>query len=190
MLLSHTPSTRLFRATMGLAGLAVVMGILVVLRYSRIPFFVYYPRFTDTVLVSESLDMLLFLGASLTVPLSLLLFALQPETRRGSVRNAGVTLVAVLAVWLLSLALMSRSPSLAVLTLFASTASVAVVNTLISDPVFLLSSEASRPFTHEHEPAHTLPMMCVALFDSDYHVGNSETWLPKFRESSWEYIPQ
>jgi hypothetical protein len=101
---------------MALAGVAVAIGLLVVLRYARIPFFFYYPRFTDTVLVSESLDMLLFVEASLCVPLSLLLFALQPGARRRAVRNAGVVLVVLLAVWLLSLVFMSRSPSLAVLT--------------------------------------------------------------------------
>jgi hypothetical protein len=45
-----------------MAGVAVTIGILVVLRYAEIPFFVYYPRFTDTVLISESIDMLLFVG--------------------------------------------------------------------------------------------------------------------------------
>jgi hypothetical protein len=112
------------------------MGLLVVLRYSRIPFFVYYPRFTDTVLVSESLDMLLFVGASLCVPLSVLVFALQPGARRRALRNGGVILVVVLAVWLLSLVFMSRSPSLAVLTLFASTVSVAIVDVSASDSVY------------------------------------------------------
>lgn len=142
ILLAHTTRVRFFEVTTALAGLAVVMGLLVVLRYSHIPFFLYYPRVTDTVLVSESLDMLLFAGASLCVPLSGLVFALQPGAGRRSVRNAGVTLVAVLAVWLLSLVFMSRSTSLTVLTLFASTASVAIVNVSISDPVYGLEWDA------------------------------------------------
>jgi len=114
----------------------MAIGLLVVLSYAQIPFFLYYPRVTNTILISESLDMLLFMGASLCVPLSVLLFALQPEAGRRSVRNAGVTLVAVLGVWLLSLVLMLRSPSLAVLALFVSTVSVAIVNVSISDPVY------------------------------------------------------
>jgi hypothetical protein len=136
MLVDHTASARLFRATVALAGLALVMGFLVVLRYSRIPFFVYYPRFTDTVLVSESLDMLLFVGASLCVPLSILVFSLQAGERRRSRGDAGVALAVVLAVWLLSLVFMSRSPSLAVLTLLLSAGSVAIVDVSISDQVY------------------------------------------------------
>jgi hypothetical protein len=85
-----------------LAGFALAIGLLVVLRYAHIPFFLYYPRFTDTVLISESLDLLLFVGASLCVPLSVLVFALQPGAGRRSVRDAGVTPVAVLALWLLA----------------------------------------------------------------------------------------
>jgi hypothetical protein len=121
---------------MALAGVSVAIGILVVLRYAQIPFFMYYPRTTNTVLVSESVDMLLFVGASLCVPLSLLLFALQPGTRRRAVRNAGVILVVVLAVWLSSFVFMSRSPSLTVETLFASTVSVAIVDVSASDSVY------------------------------------------------------
>jgi membrane-associated HD superfamily phosphohydrolase len=136
MLLAETTRVRLFEAARALAGVAVAIGILVVLRYAEIPFFMYYPRTTNTVLVSESFDMLLFVGASLCVPLSLLLFALQPGARRRAVRNAGVILVVVLAVWLLSLVFISGSPSLAVLTLFLSTASVAIVDVSASDPVY------------------------------------------------------
>lgn len=44
------------------------MGVLVVLRYAQIPFFTYYPRFTDTVLISEPLEMFLFVVASYVFP--------------------------------------------------------------------------------------------------------------------------
>jgi hypothetical protein len=92
-----------------MAGVAVAIGILGVLGYAEIPFFVYYPRFTDTVLISESIDMLLFVGASLCVPLSVLVFALQLGARRQSRGDAGVTLVVVLAVSLLSLIFMDMA---------------------------------------------------------------------------------
>jgi hypothetical protein len=76
-LLAHTTRVRFFEVTIGLAGVAVAIGILVVLRHAQIPFFMYYPRTTNTVLVSESLDMLLFVGASLCVPLSILIFGVR-----------------------------------------------------------------------------------------------------------------
>jgi hypothetical protein len=110
ILLPRTASARFFKVTMTFAGIALAIGLLVVLRYAQIPFFLYYPRTTVTVLISESLDMLLFAGASLCVPPSVLL-ALQRGAGRRSVRKAGVTLAAVLAVWLLSLVFMSRSAS-------------------------------------------------------------------------------
>lgn len=55
-----------------LTGISIAIGLLVTLNQIRIPFFLYYPSTTDTVLISESLDRYMFLGASLCVPGTLL----------------------------------------------------------------------------------------------------------------------
>jgi hypothetical protein len=136
MLLSPAATTRLFRAITALAGLAVVMGVLVVLRYARIPFFMYYPRFTDTVLFSESLDTYLFMAASLCVPASLVAFAFQRKAReqtRGLVR---LVLVPLFLIWLLSLAFISQYPLPSAVTLLALTVGVLVFNVLTCDRVY------------------------------------------------------
>lgn len=136
MLLSPSATTRLFRAITALAGLAVVMGVLVVLRYARIPFFMYYPRFTDTVLFSESLDTYLFMAASLCVPASLVAFTFQPKAREQSRGLVRLVLVPLFLIWLLSLAFISQYPLPSAVTLLALTVGVLVFNVLTCDRVY------------------------------------------------------
>ena len=59
----HERNAQWFRAVFALNGFSVAGGVLVVLRYARIPFFLYYPRVVDTVLFSDFLDLYLVFGS-------------------------------------------------------------------------------------------------------------------------------
>jgi hypothetical protein len=66
-------------------GISIVVGLLVLLRQIQIPFYLYYPNTTNTVLISEPLDVYIFLVTSLCVPGTLLT---APDAWRDKVRSA------------------------------------------------------------------------------------------------------
>ena len=71
-----------------------MIGLLVLLHQTQIPFFLYYPNTTDTILISEPLDRYIFLITSLCVPGTLVV----RDTWRGRARSI------VFAIWALWLA--------------------------------------------------------------------------------------
>ena len=76
-----------------LIGVSISLGLLVLLRQARIPFFLYYPHTTDTVLISDSVDPYLFLAASLCVPGAIL------ASRNDWKEKIPGDLVVISAVW-------------------------------------------------------------------------------------------
>jgi len=64
---------RPFNALSWLTGLSLSIGLLVLLHQIQIPFFLYYPNTTDTVLISAPVDLYFFLITSLCVPCTWLL---------------------------------------------------------------------------------------------------------------------
>jgi hypothetical protein len=112
---------------LALNGAAVAFGVLVVLRYARIPFFLYYPRIVNTVLLSDSMDLYAFFATGLCVPLSLAVLAIQAKLRELA-HDVAMTRIAVLIMWLASLFLLLVSPSAAVVALLASVISNALLN--------------------------------------------------------------
>jgi len=77
-------------------GVSLGVGLLVVLNAFQFPYYLYYPRTTQTVLISPSLDLYLFLISSVSVPSTLMI-------SRGKFRTS--TLVGLLSVWGASLPL-------------------------------------------------------------------------------------
>jgi hypothetical protein len=134
----HETKTPWFRGVLALNGFALAMGVLLVLRYARIPFFIYYPRVVETVLLSDSLDLYAFLAASICVPAALGLVALRSRIR-GLPRDVLFTHLAVVAIWLASLFLLSASPPASVAVLFSSIVANALLNVLDAQLVFGLT---------------------------------------------------
>ncbi len=67
-------------------GVSLAIGLLVLLNQLQIPFYLYYPRVTHTVLISESYDLYFFLVSSLCVPSTLVsLRKLSKSVRTGIV---------------------------------------------------------------------------------------------------------
>jgi hypothetical protein len=60
------------KALSWLTGISIAIGLLVLLDQIRIPFFLYYPDTTDTVLISEPFDRCVFLVSTLCVPITLI----------------------------------------------------------------------------------------------------------------------
>jgi hypothetical protein len=131
MLLSQSASSRSFRLTMMLAGITLGVGLFVVLRYAQIPFYLYYPRSTDTILLSGFLDTCLFALTTLSVPASLVILVLQAKHREQSVSFGGFALALAVVVWLPSFAFVWNQPFLSALGLYASTITMAAVNLLV-----------------------------------------------------------
>jgi hypothetical protein len=90
-----------------LTGVSLGLGLLVVLERFQVPFFLYYPRATDTILISEAFDFYLFLISSCCVPLTMVMFWKEDRFRC-------VTLWAIFAA-AISLALVGESYGLLIL---------------------------------------------------------------------------
>ena len=136
MSLNQPAATRSFRFTCMLAGVALGVGLLVVLRDAQIPYFLYYPKSTNTILLSASLDAYVFALATLSIPASLIILILQAKQRRQPVGYAVAILAIAGAVWLLSFLLMWSYPLLSALGLYASTITTVAVNLLFCVRVY------------------------------------------------------
>jgi hypothetical protein len=165
MLLKQSLSSGFLRLAFMLAGVALGVGLLVLVRNAQIPFFLYYPRVTNTVLLSVSLDTYLFALATLSVPASLVVLILQ--TRKRDQFRVFPTFVLVFAalVWLLSFVLILNDPLLSALGLYASTVMMVAVNLQLCGRVYDL--ERRRVVSDLLTPM----MMIFALieFASIYH---------------------
>jgi hypothetical protein len=77
-----------------LAGISLGIGLLVLLNQLQIPYYLYYPRTTQTILISASYDYYLFLISTISVPWTFVL-----SWRRNSIPVS----IATLAVWAIAL---------------------------------------------------------------------------------------
>jgi hypothetical protein len=100
-------------------GFSLGLGLLVLLNQLQIPYYLYYPRTTQTVLVSDSYDLYIFLITSASVPLALGFLS----------RNVSISpKIGLAAVWAVSLALTIMGQPLAIVTLYLSVICAAVLN--------------------------------------------------------------
>lgn len=102
-----------------LTGVSLGMGLLVVLNQLQIPFYLYYPRTTHTVLISASFDLYVFLISSMCVPSTLVLFS-RKLTRSG--------LIMILAIWTIALTLALLQQPYGIGIIYITVAYAAVVN--------------------------------------------------------------
>jgi hypothetical protein len=104
-----------------LLGVSLGIGLLVLLNQFQIPYYLYYPRTTQTVLVSDSYDFYIFLITSASVPLTLAFLS-----RKISISGK----LGLAAVWAVSLALtMTGQPgAFAVFSLYVCVICAAALN--------------------------------------------------------------
>jgi len=104
-----------------LMGVSLGIGLLVLLNQFQIPYYLYYPRTTQTVLVSDSYDLYIFLITSASVPLTLAFLS-----RKISISAK----LGLAAVWALSLALTitGQPAALAVFSLYVCVVCAAALN--------------------------------------------------------------
>ena len=106
-----------------LAGLGLSIGFLVVLRQLQIPYFLYYPRTADTVLISGSFDLYFFVATSLCVP-GLLVCFIRFQGRQ--VTKQLLVLAADSALWLAAILFISYSKYAVLLLYFSVFASLVI----------------------------------------------------------------
>ena len=102
-------------------GIGLGIGLLVLLNQLQIPYFLYYPRTTQTMLISISYDYYLFLISTISVPWA---FALSWK------RFSTPVSVGTLAVWVVSMALTILNQPAAVPFLYAVVVCAAALNVL------------------------------------------------------------
>lgn len=74
-----------------LTGVSIGIGLIVLLNKIQIPFYLYYPTTTNTVLISDSFDLYFFLVSTVCVPISLWCF---------SRKLSWSGLLGILAIWI------------------------------------------------------------------------------------------
>ena len=102
-----------------LMGISLGIGLLVLLNQFQIPYYLYYPRTTQTALVSDSYDLYIFLITSASVPLTLAFLS-----RKVSISAK----VGFVAVWAVSLALTMTGQPGALAVLYVSVVCAAALN--------------------------------------------------------------
>jgi hypothetical protein len=120
------------RVVRWVTGISLGLGLLVLLNQLQIPYYLYYPRTTNTMLISPTYDYYLFLITTACVPLA---FAFQRKI------FAVWTLVGTVAVWTLSLILTFFNPPAAVLLLYVTVICTAILSVLKADRRRLAMSE-------------------------------------------------
>src|SRR5208337_398241 len=101
------------------AGIGLGIGLLVLLNQLQIPYFLYYPRTTQTMLISNSYDYYFFLISTISVPWT---FALSWK------RFSTTVSIGTLAVWAVSIALAILNQPAAVPILYAVVVCAAALN--------------------------------------------------------------
>lgn len=105
-------------------GISLGIGLLVLLNQLQIPYYLYYPRTTQTILISGSYDYYLFLISSISVPCT---FAL--SWKRFSIPVS----IGIIAVWAISIALAILHQLAAIPVLYAAVICAAALNVLRSE---------------------------------------------------------
>ena len=93
------------------AGISLGIGLLVLLNQLQIPYYLYYPRTTQTILISASYDYYLFLISTVSVPCT---FAVSWK------RFSTTVSIGTIAVWGVSVVLAILSQPLAIPILYAA----------------------------------------------------------------------
>jgi hypothetical protein len=105
-------------------GIGLGIGLLVLLNQLQIPYYLYYPRTTQTMLISNSYDYYLFLISTINVPWT---FALSWK------RFSTPVSIGTIAVWAVSIALAILNQPAAVPVLYAVVVCAAALNVLRSE---------------------------------------------------------
>jgi len=105
-------------------GISLGMGLLVLLNHLQIPYYLYYPRTTQMMLISGSYDYYVFLISTVSVPSS---FAVSRK------RFSTPVSIGTLAVWALSIALAILNQPAAVPILYVAVTCAAALNVLRSE---------------------------------------------------------
>jgi hypothetical protein len=105
-------------------GISLGIGLLVLLNQLQIPYYLYYPRTTQTILISASYDYYVFLISTISVPWT---FALSWK------RISTPVSIGTLAVWAVSIALAILNQPIAIPILYAVVIGAAALNVLRSE---------------------------------------------------------
>jgi hypothetical protein len=114
-----------------LTGFSLGIGLLVLLNQLRIPFYLYYPLTTHTVLISESYDLYLFLISSVCLPGTIVV--LRKLSKSGS--------IGILAIWGAALALTVLDLPYGSTILYATIICSAILNVSDASPRRRAASE-------------------------------------------------
>ncbi|MGA8857568.1 MAG: hypothetical protein WB643_10430 [Candidatus Bathyarchaeia archaeon] len=139
---------RLLRCAM---GFSLGLGLLVLLNQLQIPYYLYYPRTTQTALISSSYDLYIFLIASASAPLTLAFLSKSVSISS----KIGLT-----AIWAVSLALTITGQPLAIVILYLSVICATMLN--------LLSGHLNRSALGEILPS-TLIVFILVEFSSLFY---------------------
>lgn len=107
-----------------LIGVSLGIGLLLLLDQLQIPFYLYYPRTTHTILISDSFDLFLFLISSACVPGTLAVSS-RKLSRSG--------LIGILAIWIAALLLTIARQPYGIPTLYLTVMYAAVLNVSKAD---------------------------------------------------------
>jgi len=94
-----------------ISGVSLGIGLLALLNSVQIPFYLYYPHVTQTILTSATYDLYFFLASSVSVPCTLVL-------NKSKLSKPG--LIGILTVWIVALALTVLGVNYAVVILYAT----------------------------------------------------------------------
>jgi hypothetical protein len=107
-----------------LIGISLSIGLLVLLNQLQIPYYLYYPRTTQTILISPSYDYYLFLISTISLP-----WTFAASWKRFSTPVS----IGTVAVWTVSIALAILNQPAAVPILYAAMICAAALNVLRSE---------------------------------------------------------
>ena len=136
-----------------LTGISLGIGLLVFLNQLQIPYYLYYPRTTQTILISYSYDYYIFLSSTVSVPLT---FALSWRKFTTPVS------VVMVSVWGIAGALAILNPAVAIPILYAVAVCAAVLG--------VLRSEARRTAIMEILPSALVVLVLVECSSLFYFV--------------------
>lgn len=151
--LGQQPDNLTARLLRYLSGVSLAIGILVLLNQLRIPFYLYYPRTTHTVLTSETIDRFLFLISSLCVPITIASFT-QKLSRRVEIE--------VVAIWVAAGTLTIVAPLYGAPILYAAL----IVGTILS---ILRTEEPLRTRRTADVIQGTLAALLLIEFSASYY---------------------
>ena len=137
------------------AGISLGIGLLVLLNQLQIPYYLYYPRTTQTFLISTSYDYYLFLISTISVPWA---FAL--SWKRLSIPVS----IGTLAVWAVSIVLAILNQPVAIPILYAAVICAAALN--------VLRTESRRVAVREVLPS-TLTILVIVEWPSLFYWVNA-----------------